>query len=52
MLHLSEPRFNTDLSVRVFGIDADSRPFSIEFTGIDDGTQKRLARLRLRRHRN
>jgi hypothetical protein len=28
MLHLSEPRFNTDLSVRVFGIDADSRPFS------------------------
>ena len=28
MRHLSEPRFNTDLSVRVFGIDADSRPFS------------------------
>jgi hypothetical protein len=28
MRHLSEPRFNTDLSVRVFGIDADGRPFS------------------------
>ena len=28
MRHPSEPRFNTDLSVRVFGIDADSRPFS------------------------
>src|ERR1700729_921171 len=28
MPHLSEPRFSTDLSVRVFGIDADSRPFS------------------------
>jgi hypothetical protein len=28
MRHSSEPRFNTDLSVRVFGIDADSRPFS------------------------
>jgi hypothetical protein len=28
MRHLSEPRFNTDLSVRVFGIDADRRPFS------------------------
>jgi PilZ domain len=28
MRHPSEPRFNTDLSVRVFGIGADSRPFS------------------------
>ena len=28
MRHLSEPRFNTDLSVRVFCIDADGRPFS------------------------
>lgn len=28
MRHLSEPRFNTDLSVRVFGIDTDSRLFS------------------------
>jgi PilZ domain len=28
MRHPTEPRFSTDLSVRVFGIDADSRPFS------------------------
>jgi|ERR1700683_3609809 len=28
MQHPSEPRFNTNLSVRVFGIDAASRPFS------------------------
>src|ERR1700691_2878033 len=28
MRHPSEPRYNTDLSVRVFGIGADSRPFS------------------------
>jgi hypothetical protein len=28
MRYSSEPRSNTDLSVRVFGIDADSRPFS------------------------
>jgi hypothetical protein len=28
MRHTPEPRYNTDLSVRVFGVDADSHPFS------------------------